>query len=96
MRCMRRLVLVLVFGGFSCGSPGVSTVEACADFIDAGRCGTVDLAQTYPPCDMFATSSCDLTPYFQCLAPHYVCVSGQFDSTAMMGISDCTDLASCR
>jgi hypothetical protein len=79
----------------ACGSPGASTAQACADFVDAGHCGPVDLSDTYD-CKGFASSSCDLAPYFQCLAPHYVCVNGQFDDVAMMGISMCTDLASCR
>jgi hypothetical protein len=86
-------MLMLALG--ACGSPGVSTAQACADFVDAGHCGSVDLSGAYN-CESFEESSCDLGPYFQCLTPHYVCVNNQYDPMAMMGIEMCSNLANCR
>jgi hypothetical protein len=93
VRALLALPLLLLIT--ACDNPGPTTAQACADFVDAGHCGSVDLSDAFP-CANFADSSCDLAPYFQCLAPHYVCVNGQFDANAMKGASACNDLASCR
>jgi hypothetical protein len=84
-----------VFLLLACDGPGISTQQACSDFVDAGHCGSVDLSMTYN-CTQFAESSCNLAPYFECLTPHYVCNNGQLDPMAMMGAASCNDLASCR
>jgi hypothetical protein len=88
------LSLVTVAG---CGGGGSSfdNVEACKTFETKVKCGSVDISQSVD-CDVYANTTCDIAPYFDCLATKYVCVDGQYDTSKLATASDCASKAVCK
>jgi hypothetical protein len=92
---MRTVIIGCWLAMSACGTAGPDNVTTCQKFVDAAKCGSVDLSDTFD-CSTYDVGDCDLSPYFNCLSMHYMCVNGQYDSTAMMGINTCTSFANCN
>lgn len=70
----------------------VDNVGACNDLLDQLDCGGMDLGQ-FVDCSAYASLSCDLSDYLQCLEDEFVCNDGVFDASGWAG---CVSLASCE
>lgn len=70
----------------------VDNVGACNDLLDELDCGGMDLGQ-FVDCSAYASLSCDLSDYLQCLEDEFVCTDGVFDASGWAG---CVSLASCE
>jgi hypothetical protein len=79
----------------ACGSDDPDNVGACREFVEAVECGTSNVSAQYP-CENFASTTCDIADYFDCLADKYVCVNGMYDSAKLAMVTECAPLASCR
>ena len=75
------------------GGGGADNVTACQSFVKSVSCAG-SLASSFN-CDAYASTSCDISSYFDCLSTKYVCVGGQLDSSKLSTASECTSLASC-
>lgn len=77
----------------ACGGP--DNVGACQKFVNAVKCGSVDISGTYN-CQSFSNTSCDITEYFNCLTSHYVCNNGQYDTAKLSTVNECATKAVCK
>jgi hypothetical protein len=84
-------------GGCSGGTTGgtVDNVAACQSFLKSVQCGNIDLSMQVN-CSVYSGTTCDLTPYFNCLEQHYVCVNGTYDQTKLSTINQCASMATCH
>jgi|GEM_PF-2454377 len=69
----------------------VDNVAACEDLIAELDCGGQDLGQ-YVDCSAYASLTCDLADYLQCLQDEFTCTDGVFDASGWAG---CVSLATC-
>jgi hypothetical protein len=76
-------------------SVGAANVEACEDLVASLRCGNVDVRGQIP-CNQYASTTCDISEYFDCLATKYVCRNGTWDTAKLATASQCADKAVCR
>jgi hypothetical protein len=81
-------------GGGSCGG-SADNVAACNAFVQKVKCGSADISM-YINCATYSATPCDLSDYFNCLAPKFVCVNGAYDTTKEATISECAQLATCH
>lgn len=70
----------------------VDNVGACEDLLAELDCGGMDLGQ-FVDCSTYASLTCDLSDYLQCLEDEFVCNDGVFDASGWAG---CVSLASCE
>jgi hypothetical protein len=79
----------------SCGSGGkVDNVAACQNFVKKVQCGSTDVSQ-YVDCSSYANVTCDISAYFTCIQPKFVCQNGMYDPTQLATLSDCASKATC-
>jgi hypothetical protein len=82
-------------GTSSCGSGGkVDNVAACQSFVKKVQCGSTDVSQ-YVDCSSYANVTCDISDYFSCIEPKFVCANGMYDPTQLSTLSDCASKATC-
>lgn len=74
------------------GGGAVDNEAACNDLVDGLDCGGMDLGQ-FVDCSAYASLTCDLSDYLQCLEDEFVCNDGVFDASGWAG---CVSLASCE
>jgi hypothetical protein len=94
---MNKLVLsfLCLFAAAGCGGSDHDNVAACKDFIQKVKCGTVDISNQVN-CDSYANTTCDISPYFDCLSTKYVCVNGSYDTSKLATLSECARKAQCH
>jgi hypothetical protein len=79
----------------ACG--GNDNVGACKRWKTSIACGTAaNAAIDAINCDAYATTSCDISAYFDCLSTAYVCTNGQYDPSKLANASTCVSKATCR
>jgi hypothetical protein len=69
----------------------VDNVAACDELIESLECGGADFGQ-YVSCSSYASLSCSLVDYFECLSDNFACSDGVFDPS---GWTSCASLAMC-
>ncbi|MGA9524006.1 MAG: hypothetical protein WBV82_21270 [Myxococcaceae bacterium] len=87
------LLTALALTTLACGGP--DNVGACKRFLESTKCGSVDISETFN-CEVYQNTTCDLSPYFDCAASHYVCQNGQYDQSKLSTFgTDCAAKATC-
>jgi hypothetical protein len=83
-------------GGGGGGGGGLSydNVGACNRFIQKVKCGTVDISAQVN-CQLYASTACDISSYFDCLSSKYVCKNGMYDPLKLSTASECANKATC-
>jgi hypothetical protein len=91
---MKRIVLGAVAAFFLAACGGPDNVGNCQKLIEKVKCGTVDLSSAIR-CEEYQQTACDLGRYFDCVASHYQCVNGAYDTNQLAKQSGCNSLAIC-
>ncbi|MBL9008397.1 MAG: hypothetical protein JNJ46_29320 [Myxococcales bacterium] len=91
---MAALLFVPALSLLACGGP--DNVKACNDWKAAAKCGTSTAALDAVSCDAYKNTSCDISEYFKCLTPLYVCTGGMYDTAKLAMASTCASKAVCK
>lgn len=62
---------LVLFGIAGCKDPGEKSQAACEELVASHECGD-EVKNTFP-CESYSTSTCDLSPYFDCVADNLTC-----------------------
>ncbi len=78
--------------GLLAGCGGHDNVAACEEWVKSVSCGNVDVS-TMVQCKTYENTTCDISPYFDCLSTNTKCSNGQLDSSGWM---QCASKATCN